>query len=274
MAFHAVMCGVDSSPASLVAVRQALELGADDAKYWALAAWDPGVAMSAGPHAFEVMDELRDEARSALRRAAELSPAITPLMIRGPDVAAMLAGLANLEADLVAVGSHGGSRAAGILFGSVASAMTHFASCSVLIARVPETGSFPGLILHADDGSPESLDAASVAGSLAARHESTLVIVHVGEGPGSCVTEQAVARIADTGVEPATRVEQGSPHRRIVEVANEVGASLVVMGSRGRTGVAALGSVSERVAHRAACSVLIVRRVAHPVREEAEPDGS
>jgi nucleotide-binding universal stress UspA family protein len=42
-----------------------------------------------------------------------------------------------------------------------------------------------------------------------------------------------------------------------------VGASgivdLVVVGSRGLHGVKALGSVSERVAHQANCSVLVVR---------------
>ena len=37
-------------------------------------------------------------------------------------------------------------------------------------------------------------------------------------------------------------------------------ADLVVVGSRGLKGLKALGSVSERVAHRAAASVLIVRR--------------
>jgi nucleotide-binding universal stress UspA family protein len=65
------------------------------------------------------------------------------------------------------------------------------------------------------------------------------------------------------------KVERGSPHRRIVEMANETGAALIVMGSRGRTGLAALGSVSERVAHRAGCSVLIVRRAFHPEADEA-----
>jgi nucleotide-binding universal stress UspA family protein len=37
-------------------------------------------------------------------------------------------------------------------------------------------------------------------------------------------------------------------------------ADLLVLGSRGRHGFKSLGSVSERVAHRAACSTLIVRR--------------
>jgi nucleotide-binding universal stress UspA family protein len=272
--FRAVLCGVDGSAQSLVAARQALALGTDDAKYWALTAWDPGLAVHAGLRAFEVMDELRDQARSALRRARELSPAITPMMIRGRDVAALLGGIANLEADLVAVGTHGHSRAAGVLFGSVASAAAHFAPCSVLIAREPSDGAFPGLILHANDGSHESLDAADVAGRLAARHGSEVVTVHVGETHDPGVVEQAVGLIDSAGVEPTTRVEPGSPHRRLVEVAHDVGASLIVIGSRGRTGVAALGSVSERVAHRASCSVLIVRRPAHPVREAAVLEGS
>jgi nucleotide-binding universal stress UspA family protein len=59
--------------------------------------------------------------------------------------------------------------------------------------------------------------------------------------------------------------ESGSPYRRIVEAAHRTHASLVVIGSRGQTGVAALGSVSERVTHHAECSVLVVRPVSHPV---------
>jgi nucleotide-binding universal stress UspA family protein len=80
--------------------------------------------------------------------------------------------------------------------------------------------------------------------------------------------QEAVEIIEGCGREPVMRVEQGSPHRRIAEVASEVGASLIVIGSRGRSGLAALGSVSERVTHRASCSVLVVRRAQHPIREE------
>jgi nucleotide-binding universal stress UspA family protein len=36
-------------------------------------------------------------------------------------------------------------------------------------------------------------------------------------------------------------------------------ADLVVVGSRGLRGLRSIGSVSERVAHRASCSVLVVR---------------
>lgn len=51
---------------------------------------------------------------------------------------------------------------------------------------------FPALILHANDGSPESLDAARVAGRLAARHGCTMVTLHVAETRDVSVAEQAV----------------------------------------------------------------------------------
>jgi nucleotide-binding universal stress UspA family protein len=67
-------------------------------------------------------------------------------------------------------------------------------------------------------------------------------------------------------------VRAGSPHREIVARANELEAGLVVMGSRGQTGLKALGSVSERVAHRSPCSVLIVRRALYPSRDDWQED--
>ena len=44
-----------------------------------------------------------------------------------------------------------------------------------------------------------------------------------------------------------------------VLVAASADADVLVLGSRGLHGVKSLGSVSERVAHRAECSTLIVR---------------
>ena len=56
-----------------------------------------------------------------------------------------------------------------------------------------------------------------------------------------------------------------------------VGASgivdLVVVGSRGVHGLKALGSVSERVAHQAECSVLVVREAPWQQAEQAETAG-
>jgi nucleotide-binding universal stress UspA family protein len=156
-----------------------------------------------------------------------------------------------------------------VLFGSVAIAMVRHAPCSLLVAREAHAVPFPRVIVHANDESPDAPDAALVAGRIAARHDSTLVTLHVADSPaaGADVAEGSTRLMEASGGEPVMRVERGSPHRRIVEVASELHASLLVMGSRGRTGLAALGSVSERVTHSATCSVLVVRRPSHPVRE-------
>ena len=56
-------------------------------------------------------------------------------------------------------------------------------------------------------------------------------------------------------------VRTGSPAEEIVDAAKHVGADLIVMGSRGLSGVRSvlLGSVSDRVLHLAHCPVLVVR---------------
>jgi nucleotide-binding universal stress UspA family protein len=64
-----------------------------------------------------------------------------------------------------------------------------------------------------------------------------------------------------------TAVRRGSPADEIVRCAAEIGAGLIVMGSRGWGEMHAvlLGSVSERVLHTAHCPVLIARAAAtHP----------
>lgn len=261
--FRKIVCGIDSSPQSLEAARQALVLGDEGAKYWGASVWDPSLAFQAGIHMAEVKRALREEAETALARLSEEVPQVEPMLVEGKEVAALLAAISNLEADLVCVGASGTSRPAGIVFGSVATAMAHHAPCPVLVARANHD--FPRVILHADDGSPESLAAARVAARLAVRGDpTTLVTLCVGERQGGGASEEAAEIIGGSGVEPVLRTEQGSPHRKIVEVADEVGASLIVMGSRGRTGLRALGSVSELVTHRAECSVLVVRQPSHP----------
>lgn len=261
--FRTIVCGIDTSPQSLEAAHQALVLGAEDADFWGVSAWDPSLAFHAGIHMAEVRKILREEGESALARLAEELPRVRPMLVQGREVAGLLAAISNLGADLVCVGASGTSRPTGIIFGSVATAMAHHAPCSVLVAR--RDRDFPRVILHANDGSPESLEAARIAARLAARRDpTTLVTLCVGEEHGEGVSREAAEIMGITGVEPILKTEQGSPHRKIVEVANEVGASLIVMGSRGQTGLKALGSVSEHVAHRAECSVLVARQPSHP----------
>ena len=73
-----------------------------------------------------------------------------------------------------------------------------------------------------------------------------------------------ILRNAGFNVTPA--LEEGDPKSKIIDVASEWNADLIVLGSHGRKGLDRflLGSVSENVARHARCSVEIVRLPATP----------
>jgi nucleotide-binding universal stress UspA family protein len=79
------------------------------------------------------------------------------------------------------------------------------------------------------------------------------------------VAESLVQRAArdalSKGVEVETHVREGQPAEVIIDVANQEQADLIVVGSRGLTGIKRylLGSVSSKVSEHAPCSVMIVR---------------
>lgn len=59
----------------------------------------------------------------------------------------------------------------------------------------------------------------------------------------------------------STKVEEGRPADKIVQAAKDEGCDIIIMGSQGLSGVKELllGSVSNRVADKATCPVLIVK---------------
>jgi len=62
------------------------------------------------------------------------------------------------------------------------------------------------------------------------------------------------------GISITGRVANGKPWRCVVDVAEEIGADVIVMGTHGRSGLAhdAIGSTVERVVQWAGCPVLAV----------------
>jgi nucleotide-binding universal stress UspA family protein len=72
---------------------------------------------------------------------------------------------------------------------------------------------------------------------------------------------EASAHAEAAGVEAAIYARQGDPADAILDVAEERGADLIVVGNKGMTGAKRflLGSVPNKVSHHAPCSVLIIR---------------
>jgi nucleotide-binding universal stress UspA family protein len=144
---------------------------------------------------------------------------------------------------------------------------------------------FPTKILLATDGSEEATLAARTAVDIADNTNSELHVVYVGEEYGYPIyaipeyeyartiqenLEQEVRKLLDAEVEQVkaaggtvvgAHFGMGRPDEEIVKLAEEIGAGLIVMGSRGRGGVrhSLMGSVSDSVVRHAHCPVMAVR---------------
>ena len=134
-------------------------------------------------------------------------------------------------------------------------------------------------ILLATDDSEEANLAASAAAELAKGTDSELHVVHVGpvvptflaateEEPARMAREarstldEQVRRIkAGHGTEAQAHLRYGGAAEEVVALAEDIGAGLIAVGSRGRGGIrrALMGSVSERVVRHAHCAVMIIR---------------
>jgi nucleotide-binding universal stress UspA family protein len=71
----------------------------------------------------------------------------------------------------------------------------------------------------------------------------------------------ALGVVRGAGVECETHAREGDPAAAILDVSEQCGADMIVIGNKGMTGARRflLGSVPDKVSHHASCSVLIVR---------------
>ena len=167
---------------------------------------------------------------------------------------------AALEDDLVVVSAHQHARATGVVLGETATQLVHRSPVPVLVAREQPLAAG---IVAATRAQPADRRALTAAARLARQLDAELTVIHVvehgdEEQPPELSAERANTR-ALLGRELGYVTGPGSPARAIVSSAEGDGAGLVVVGSGGRRGLSALASVSERVAHLAPCSVLVMR---------------
>ena len=269
-AFTHVLVGVDGSERSREAVRQAATVA--DSGLTLLAAYDvaPWIVGDVGYQVPAYFDEdvQRGAAMEAVLGAREDAAAASPItrIVGGRPAEALIAEAEREQNTLLVVGSDGHSRLAGFVLGSTATEVIHKAPCSVLVARRRSEGAFPNKIVVGVDGSPESAAAYAVARDLSARFDAELwpVVAHGGKTIDQRLIESIVDRpLEDLPDEPV--------HALLTAAAD---ADLLVVGSRGIHGLRSLGSVSERVAHQARGSVLIVRTPTTRNHDDAEKEAS
>ena len=192
----------------------------------------------------------------------------------------------EMGADLIVVGHRGLGAWESRLLGSVSAEVVDHAPCPVLVVRDDQIGP----IVLGDDGSPDARAAAQVicdwpvleglpvtvvgvvddgfpyvAAMEPPLHAETMA--HFGDAvaaerrsrSGSC--ESVAEAMREAGVDTSVQVRNGDPAHEIVAAARAIGAGLVVVGTRGETGLRRLilGSVARNVLLSAPCSVLLVR---------------
>ena len=188
--------------------------------------------------------------------------------------------------DLIVMATHGYTGLKHALLGSVAERTVKSAPCPVLTTKSGRTISKPlrlRKIVVPTDFSASATAALVFGRDLAlTAGPARIILVHAyvapvslrsrverARGPGSAQHShrmlaelEAHARsIAKRGVSVSFNLRPGDPASEIVKVAREEEADLIVMGTRGRTGLAHLlpGSVAERVLRLAPCPVVTVR---------------
>ena len=125
------------------------------------------------------------------------------------------------------------------------------------------------------DGSPSSMLAVECVAGLSGAVQRVLVVAAADAGMAMSdsrlvelereAAEESVRKakeaLAALGSKVVGRVADGDPRQVLVDTVLAEKADLLVVGSRGRTGIARLllGSVASHVAAHAPCSVLIVR---------------
>ena len=244
--FGRIVCAVNDCRCAQDAVHQATQLaGPGDTLSFVAVADASGVspddeATLDGAHAAEAVEAARAAAHAD---GIESSTVI----VHEHDVSGAILEAAR-GAGLLVVGAHGHWRIA------------QSSPVPALVARGrPELG-FPGVVLVGTRGT-EDRHAVVVAANIVAAHNARVVLAHAGRSDSAlrrALAEQAADVLEITGHPPAVVNVDGSPADRLLGMASSIGASLIVLGSHGRRGPQAFASLSDRVAHHATCSVLVL----------------
>jgi nucleotide-binding universal stress UspA family protein len=244
------------------------------------------------PDADDVDAAVIEGHRTAIARAEEEVRAtrgaleIEPVLLRGRPASVIVDQARASGTDLIVLGHRGLGSWQSRLLGSVSAEVVDHAPCPVLVVRDDQLGP----VMLADDGSSDARAAGDVVSGWPLFRGLTVTVVGVvhGASPSAAAVaplmleesmsrytevveaerrmrtsgcEATVERLRAAGIDAVAEIRQGDPAHEIVSAARSAGAGLVVLGTRGLTGLRRLliGSVARNVLLSAPCSVLIVR---------------
>jgi len=287
--YDTILVPTDGSEHADRAAEHALALAAAfDAEVHVLAVADVRAAaglFSAGGVDSEFVERIEARAREHATATGDLAGdrAVETAVRRGDPSDVILEYAADVDADLLAMGTHGRSGVDRALAGSVTEHVLRRADIPVLTARTTErsaVGDGYDDVLVPTDGSEWAEAAVDHAVAIAERTNArvhAVSVVDIGDisaaeyaptrelldhmrDMAQGATDQVARRANEAGVDVTTGVREGRPSAEILDYAAAEGVDLVAMGTRGHGGIRRLllGSTTERVVRRAEVPVLAV----------------
>ena len=277
----------DFSPAAAAAIPYAAEVAKRfGAKLFALHMRTPVINPMTEPTTWPTLEKAAEaEAKNQRETLSRSFPGLEPrvLIEEGNLYEAVLDAVKKNKIDLIVLGTHGRTGLGKFFLGSVAEEIFRQAPCAVLTVGpfTPGGTAWGGEIkeiIYATDFSPESAAAAAHAISLAQEFQAHLTLMHVisDEAPGDLLhagdlvnsslkpLRNLVPPEAELWCEPRFVVERGSPAEKILEVAKQREADLIVLGIHKPSGFPGADThlpiaTAHKVVSHAPCPVLTVR---------------
>jgi nucleotide-binding universal stress UspA family protein len=234
----------------------------------------------------EVRKHYEDIVDHAVRELAQPGVVVERLLLHGRPASAIVDEAREWQADLVVVGHRGRGTIGSMVLGSVSAEVVDHAPCPVLVVRRATVQS----IVFATDGSPSARHAEELLARWPLFGDAPIRVVAVAPTTAPWafgmamdvaadaidayaadieearrarrpVADDAATRLREAGRLARSEVLDGEPAAAIVATLEAYGDDVVVLGSRGHTGLARLllGSVARNVLIHAPSSVLIVR---------------
>ena len=289
--YDTILLPTDGSDHAVKAAEQALTL-ADlfDATIHAISVVDTSTAndlLSSGSIRTEFITQLEAGAERAVETIEEMaddSVTVQTAVLEGDPKTEIVAHATTIDADLLAMGTHGRSGVSRFVAGSITEHVVRSVDVPVLAVRaieqaqrsdgydeilVPTDGS-DAATAAVDDGleiartadarvhAVTVLDTGDMAASPTLSSPSE-VVTHL-EAERQDATDEIATRAREDGLEATTAVLEGRPGSELLEYIDDHEIDLVVMGTHGRRGIdrLLLGSTTERLLRHASAPVLAV----------------
>ena len=268
MGYRTILIGTDGSETAAIALRKATALAKRCSAQLVIvsAHGTGGVTKKQAP---AILHDARQVARD---KGVE-----TATVMREGDPSEILLDVAAIRgADLIVLGNLGMGRATRFRLGGVPDQVAHSAPVDLLIVDTPKhpereerADETHRTILVGTDGSPTATEAARKAFELAEIIGAAVTLVYVGDPIVGAIALEETVKGRPGEAEVQTRVVEGDPAEKIIEVARSEEIDLILVGNKGMAGPRRflLGSVPNNVAHSAPTDVLIAKTVGRTLED-------